>query len=179
MGASNFGSSYLEALHWVSSIDAFIFRKAPNTSNRSLIQFFQDIILYGFSTFLPSILSNGLGYSKLEAQYFGVPVYFLGGVTFFVAAKIGDKYHYRGTVLLLFNILAVIGYAILLTVKNPSIQYFACFLIAFRKIKSLRYSIINADPNLQLCTTDQVSMRPGSSIILHLIIVVPPSWVSH
>ncbi|KAH7359864.1 high-affinity nicotinic acid transporter [Pyrenochaeta sp. MPI-SDFR-AT-0127] len=96
----------------------------------ALIQFFQDIVLYGFSTFLPSILKNGLGYSRLEAQYLSVPVYLLGGVSFFIAAKIGDKYSFRGTVLLLLNIFAVIGYAILLTVKNSSVQYFACFLIA-------------------------------------------------
>lgn len=41
-------------------------------------------MLYGFSTFLPSILKNDLGFSSLEAQYLSVPVYFLGGVTFFV-----------------------------------------------------------------------------------------------
>jgi MFS family permease len=104
-----------------------------NTNHRALIQFFQDIILYGFSTFLPSILKNGLGYSSREAQYLSVPVYLLGGVSFFVAAKIGDKYRLRGTVLFFLNIFAVIGYAILLSVKNPSIQYFACFLIALRK----------------------------------------------
>lgn len=52
---------------------------------RALIQFFQDIILYGFSTFLPSILKLDLGFSSLEAQYLSVPVYFLGGITFFVS----------------------------------------------------------------------------------------------
>lgn len=107
-----------------------------NILSRALIQFFQDIILYGFSSFLPSILKNGLGYSQLEAQYLSVPVYFLGGVSFFIAAKIGDKYAYRGTVLFVLDIFAVIGYAILLTVKNSSIQYFACFLIAIRKQNS-------------------------------------------
>lgn len=50
----------------------------------SLIQFFQDIILYGFSTFLPSILSLDLGFSDIEAQYYSIPVYFLGGVSLFV-----------------------------------------------------------------------------------------------
>lgn len=107
--------------------------EATNFYNRALIQFFQDIILYGFSTFLPSILSKGLGYSKLEAQYLSVPVYLLGGLVFFASAKIGDKYRLRGTVLFVLNGFAVVGYAILLTINNPSIQYFACFLIAFRK----------------------------------------------
>lgn len=53
--------------------------------HRGLIQFFQDIILYGFSTFLPSILKLDLGFSSREAQYLSVPVYLLGGITFFVS----------------------------------------------------------------------------------------------
>ncbi|KAM5343320.1 hypothetical protein ACJ41O_014286 [Fusarium nematophilum] len=96
----------------------------------ALIQFFQDIILYGFSSFLPSILKNGLGYSRMEAQYLSVPVYLLGGISFFVAAKIGDKWRYRGSVLLFLDIFGIIGYVILLTVKNSAVQYFACYLIA-------------------------------------------------
>ena len=66
--------------------------KSPPTSHlltgycSALIQFFQDIILYGFSTFLPSILKFDLGFSPIEAQYLSVPVYFLGGVTFFVSS---------------------------------------------------------------------------------------------
>ncbi|KAH7323075.1 high-affinity nicotinic acid transporter [Stachybotrys elegans] len=96
----------------------------------AFIQFFQDIILYGYSTFLPSILRNGLGYSVLEAQYLSVPVYLLGGISFFCAARIGDKYGHRGSILAILDVFAVIGYAILLTVKSASVQYFACFMIA-------------------------------------------------
>lgn len=106
-------------------------RCSPLTlSNSAFIQFFQDIILYGFSTFLPSILRNGLGYTSLQAQYLSVPVYLLGGLTYFVAALIGDKYGLRGTCLFFLDILAIIGYAILITVESSSIKYFACFLIA-------------------------------------------------
>ncbi|KXJ88343.1 major facilitator superfamily domain-containing protein, partial [Microdochium bolleyi] len=96
----------------------------------ALIQFFQDIILYGFSTFLPSILRNGLGYSTLEAQYLSVPVYFLGGVAFFVGAHIGDKWGFRGTTLLVLDIFAIVGYALLATVDNSGVKYMACYLIA-------------------------------------------------
>ncbi|EMD87165.1 hypothetical protein COCC4DRAFT_209355 [Bipolaris maydis ATCC 48331] len=96
----------------------------------ALIQFFQDVILYGFSSFLPSILRNGLGFGRMEAQYLSVPVYLLGGISFFAAARIGDKYRFRGSVLFMLDIFAVIGYAILLTVKDSAVQYFACFLIA-------------------------------------------------
>ncbi|KAH7363015.1 high-affinity nicotinic acid transporter [Plectosphaerella cucumerina] len=96
----------------------------------ALIQFFQDIILYGFSSFLPSILRDGLGYSTLEAQYLSVPVYLLGGVSFFVAALIGDRWGLRGSALFVLDIFAVVGYAILLAVENSGVRYFACFMIA-------------------------------------------------
>ncbi|KAF4122714.1 transporter [Geosmithia morbida] len=95
------------------------------------IQFFQDIILYGFSTFLPSILKNDLGFTSMQAQYLSVPVYFLGGVVFFSSAVLGDRWKLRGTLLLGLDVFAVIGYAILLGVEDsPSVRYFACYLIA-------------------------------------------------
>ncbi|KAG4437500.1 hypothetical protein IFR05_007010 [Cadophora sp. M221] len=96
----------------------------------ALIQFFQDIILYGFSTFLPSILRNGLGYTRMEAQYMSVPVYFLGGLSFFAAATIGDKYGLRGSVLLCLDIFAVVGYALLVSADSNVVKYVACYLIA-------------------------------------------------
>jgi hypothetical protein len=58
----------------------------PNTPS-ALIQFFQDIILYGFSTFLPSILKLDLNFNAMEAQYLSVPVYLLGGIVFFVSSS--------------------------------------------------------------------------------------------
>ncbi|CAG9970426.1 unnamed protein product [Clonostachys byssicola] len=105
--------------------------KDPKVWLCAFIQFFQDIVLYGFSTFLPSILKLDLGFNSMEAQYLSVPVYFLGGVSFFAAAIVGDKYKLRGTFLGILDIFAVIGYAILLGVSNsPGARYFACFLIA-------------------------------------------------
>lgn len=59
-------------------------RLTPASYCRAGIQFFQDIILYGFTTFLPSILKLDLQFTSLEAQYLSVPVYFLGGVSLFV-----------------------------------------------------------------------------------------------
>jgi len=105
-------------------------QEKKTTDNISaLIQFFQDIILYGFSTFLLSILRLGLGFSALQAQYLSVPVYLLGGISFFTAAMIGDKYGLRGTCILVLGVFAVVGYTLLVTVKTNGIKYFACYLI--------------------------------------------------
>ncbi|KAL4798075.1 hypothetical protein BDV19DRAFT_35492 [Aspergillus venezuelensis] len=112
--------------------------------------------MYGFTTFLRSILQLDLGYTSLEAQYMRVPVYFLGGIVFFSAACLGDKWGLRGTVshlpthppryptqrkaltlrlvstylLLILDIFPVIGYSILLSVQKSGVRYFACYLIA-------------------------------------------------
>ncbi|KAJ0110296.1 hypothetical protein J7T55_000729 [Diaporthe amygdali] len=94
----------------------------PKVWLTAFIQFFQDIILYGFSTFLPSILRLDLGYSTLQAQYLSVPVYLLGGISFFTAAVLGDKWKLRGTILFTLDIFAVIGYAILLAVPAIGLQ---------------------------------------------------------
>ncbi|CAG9938537.1 unnamed protein product [Clonostachys rosea f. rosea IK726] len=91
--------------------------KDPKVWLCALIQFFQDIILYGFSTFLPSILKLDLNFNAMEAQYLSVPVYLLGGIVFFFLG--------------ILDIFAVVGYSILLGVSNsPGVRYFACYLIA-------------------------------------------------
>lgn len=94
------------------------------------VQFLQDIVLYGFSTFLPSILRNDLGYTGLQAQYLSVPVYALGGISFFVAAMLGDKYGLRGSILAFLDVFAVVAYLLILLVPISGVKYFACYLVA-------------------------------------------------
>lgn len=103
----------------------------PKTIFSVVIQFTQDICLYGFSTFLPSILKSGMGFSSLEAQYLGVPVYLLAGLIFLAAAEISDKKRIRGPLIAFTNIFGITGYILLLAVDNNSVKYFACYLISF------------------------------------------------
>lgn len=96
-----------------------------------VIQFCQDICLYGFSTFLPSILKSGLGYNSLKAQYMTVPVYLFAGLIYLVFAEISDKKRIRGPLIVVSNIVAIVGYILLLSVKAAGVKYFACYLICF------------------------------------------------
>ncbi|CAI6899808.1 ANM_collapsed_G0053480.mRNA.1.CDS.1 [Saccharomyces cerevisiae] len=69
-----------EKFSWSCVKDAFLDFK---TYLSFTIQFCQDTIMYGFSTFLTAILKMGLGFSSMQAQYLSVPVYILAGVVFF------------------------------------------------------------------------------------------------
>jgi hypothetical protein len=61
------------------------------------IQFCQDILLYGFSTFLPAIL-KGAGYNTLQSNYLTVPVYIFGAICFVAAAFASDRLTLRAPV---------------------------------------------------------------------------------
>lgn len=96
-----------------------------------VIQFCQDIMLYGYSTFLPSILKSGLGFNSLQAQYLSVPVYLLAGVLFLVFAEVSDRFKIRGPIIASTNIFAIVGYILILVVLNNAVKYFGCYLICF------------------------------------------------
>lgn len=95
------------------------------------IQFCQDVILYGFSTFVTAILKLGLGYTSREAQYMSVPVYILAAIVFLISAYISDRLKVRAPIFVCYNVIGAVGYILLLSVHNNSVKYFACYLITF------------------------------------------------
>ena len=57
----------------------------------------QDILLYGFSTFLPSIL-KAMKYNTLQSNYLTIPVYLWGAIVFLTMAWLSDRWSIRGPV---------------------------------------------------------------------------------
>jgi hypothetical protein len=116
----------------------------PKLFFSGVIQFCQDILLYGFSTFLPTIL-GGMGYNSLMSNVLTVPVYIWAAMIFVAIAFCSDRYSKFASVstpltrsaasakssqyIFTTNIFGIIGYILLLTVKNTAVQYFATFLI--------------------------------------------------
>lgn len=94
-----------------------------------LIQFCQDILLYGFSTFLPSIITS-MGYSSLQSQYLTIPVYIVGGGSFLALSFASDRMTLRSPFLILANFIGVIGYAIILSPVSQPVKFFGTFLCA-------------------------------------------------
>ncbi|KAF7712980.1 MFS-type transporter [Penicillium ucsense] len=100
----------------------------PKLFFSGLIQFCQDILLYGSSTFLPTIL-KGMGYNSLMSNVLTVPVYVSAAVVFVFLAFCSDRYSKFASFISGSNIFGIVGYILLLTVSQKPVQYFATFLI--------------------------------------------------
>lgn len=96
----------------------------------AVTQFCVDLVLYGFSTFLPSILKNQLGFTTLQAQYLTIPVYTFSAIAMGIVAYISDRYTHKAPLIALLNVFGTVGYIILVASTNGGANYFATYLIA-------------------------------------------------
>ncbi|KAM0321913.1 hypothetical protein ACHAQA_009810 [Verticillium albo-atrum] len=89
-----------------------------------------DTMLYGFSTFLPTII-RGLGdWTVAQVQLLTVPCYFLGAATYMSIAFLSDRTRRRGLFCVIFGAISVVGYGILISPSSQGVHYFGCFLVA-------------------------------------------------
>lgn len=93
-------------------------------------QFGADTMLYGYSTFLPTII-RGLGtWTTAEVQCLTIPCYALGAITYLTVAWMSDRLQQRGIAAVTFGLVSVVGYAVLLSPVGNGVKYFGCFLVA-------------------------------------------------
>ncbi|KAI5456430.1 major facilitator superfamily domain-containing protein [Mariannaea sp. PMI_226] len=95
-----------------------------------IAQFDVDTMLYGFSTFLPTIIDALGEWTTAEVQLLTVPCYFFGALTYMVTAYLSDRTQRRGIFCVIFGTISVVGYAILLSDVSTGAHYFGCFLVA-------------------------------------------------
>ncbi|KAH7162017.1 MFS transporter [Dactylonectria estremocensis] len=140
--------------------------KDPKLYLSGLIQFCQDILLYGFSTFLPSIIVS-MGYTKLEAQYLSIPVYIFGGICFLCVAFISDRMCVRGPFILLANIPGILGYILMLAPTSNPVKFFGTFLCAVSVYNgpglNLTWLNVNVAPHYRRATAIGVQLSIGNS----------------
>ncbi|KAK8054830.1 major facilitator superfamily transporter [Apiospora rasikravindrae] len=92
-------------------------------------QFGVDTMLYGFSTFLPTIVKGLSGqWSSAEVQLLTVPCYFLGAVAYMAAAWYSDRVQRRAIFVVIFGCVSVVGYGILLSNSTSGVHYFGYLL---------------------------------------------------
>jgi MFS family permease len=94
-------------------------------------QFGSDTMLYGFSTFLPTIIRGIMPKaSNAMVQVLTIPCYALGAITYLVTAHFSDKQQKRAFYSILLGVVSIIGYAMLISPSSSATHYAGCFLVA-------------------------------------------------
>ncbi|KAI1259607.1 major facilitator superfamily domain-containing protein [Xylariaceae sp. FL1019] len=86
-------------------------------------------INYSFSYFLPIILNKNLGFSTALSQILVAPPYAFAAIYMVAINTLGDRYKWRGPVIMFNMLLCVIGVPILGWHANNYVRYFGCFLV--------------------------------------------------
>ncbi|THW87353.1 high-affinity nicotinic acid transporter [Aureobasidium pullulans] len=89
--------------------------------------FSASIALFGFGTFLPTII-KGLGYTSLQANYLTIPVYIFATLTLITATFTSDRLQKRAIVLAILPIAPIIGFIIACSTASHAAGYFAMSL---------------------------------------------------
>lgn len=117
-GADRFSWKYAKR----AFTDSFVYLAAA-------LLFASSIPLFGFSTFLPTIL-KGLGHTGMEANYLSIPPYILASITLILWTSLSDKLNKRALIAFLAPLPCVLGYAIVVGTSNARAGYAAMFLCA-------------------------------------------------
>ena len=132
----------------------------------AVIQFCQDILLYGFSTFLPSIIVS-MGYTVIEAQYLSIPVYIFGGLCFLGVSFFSDRLCIRGPFLLLANVPGIVGYVLILAPTPNGVKFFGTCLCAVAVYNgpglNLTWLNVNVAPHYRRATAIGMQLSIGNS----------------
>ncbi|PNY23688.1 transporter [Tolypocladium capitatum] len=90
--------------------------------------FCSSIAMFGFSTFLPTLLT-GMNYTSLQANYLSIPVYVLASICTGITTFVSDRIKRRAICLIHSPLLVMAGYAITVGTGNKSVGFFAMFLV--------------------------------------------------
>ena len=93
-------------------------------------QFGTDTMLYGYSTFLPTIIKGLSTWTTAETQALTIPCYTLGALSYVLMARLSDIQQRRGLYTVIFGAISVIGYGILVSDASTGVHYLGCFLVA-------------------------------------------------
>ncbi|EUC46303.1 hypothetical protein COCMIDRAFT_93229 [Bipolaris oryzae ATCC 44560] len=85
--------------------------------------------IYSFALFLPTIIKN-MGYTANEAQLMSVPPYVCACVFTIAASWYADRVKKRGIFLMVFQLIAIAGFAMLAATGAPGVQYAGTVLAA-------------------------------------------------
>ncbi|KAL3419475.1 nicotinic acid plasma membrane transporter [Phlyctema vagabunda] len=93
----------------------------------SLSFFCSSVAIFGFGTFLPTII-RGLGFNNLQANYLTIPVYMAGAINLVISSWLSDRLQKRALFLFIMPVPVIVGYIIAAGSAVPGVGYFAMFL---------------------------------------------------
>ncbi|TFL05431.1 major facilitator superfamily domain-containing protein [Pterulicium gracile] len=96
----------------------------------SIAQFCGHAVLYSFSVFLPTIISEMGQWNPAEIQALTVPVYAVGVVFYLTAAKISDRTQHRAIFCFAGGSLMIVGYCLLIAHQSVAMSFAGCFIVA-------------------------------------------------
>ncbi|KAJ5092520.1 hypothetical protein NUU61_007390 [Penicillium alfredii] len=96
----------------------------------SVGQFGVDTMLYGYSTFLPTIIKGMGNWSVPQVQALTIPCYGLGAIAYLAVAWLSDRTQHRALFVCLFGAISVVGYGVLISDSSSGVHYFGALLIA-------------------------------------------------
>ncbi|KGO47786.1 Major facilitator superfamily domain, general substrate transporter [Penicillium expansum] len=93
-------------------------------------QFGIDTMLYGYSTFLPTIIKGMGKWTTAEVQALTIPCYGLGAIAYLSVAWLSDRTQHRAFFICLFCAISVVGYGILISDSSSGVHYFGALMVA-------------------------------------------------
>ncbi|CAG7956408.1 unnamed protein product [Penicillium nalgiovense] len=96
----------------------------------SIGQFGIDTMLYGYSTFLPTIIKGMGNWTVAEVQALTIPCYGLGAIAYLCVAWLSDRSQHRAFFICLFCAISVVGYGILISDSSSGVHYFGALMVA-------------------------------------------------
>ncbi|KAK4194811.1 high-affinity nicotinic acid transporter [Triangularia verruculosa] len=121
--------------------------------------------LYSISLFLPTIVRN-MGYTANNAQLMSVPPYVIACVFTVLTSWVGDRYKQRGALMIPFQLIALAGFAMLISTRAPGVQYtgtvFAAVGIFSQLPLSLAWNAGNIGGSLKQATGIAMQVMGGN-----------------
>lgn len=94
-------------------------------------QFCADTMLYGYSTFLPTIIKGINPHASTAlVQVLTIPAYATGAISYLITAFISDRFQRRGPFTCAMGLMSVVGYALLMADVSSGVHYAGCFFVA-------------------------------------------------
>jgi hypothetical protein len=94
----------------------------------SIAFFTSSVAIFGFGTFLPTII-RGFGYTSYQANYLTIPVYAVGAVSLLTQAYWSDRLKQRALFLLISACPVMIAYIICIGTPSKIAGYIAMFIL--------------------------------------------------